>query len=528
MRGAIDYNRLAGSSQSLFETQLLRGAGAPPAARFKQILKHVRCPMPAHLRPLLALLALLIGISAIPTAARPRPSDANYRLLLPLVLERSAPRNPFGFDMRSYLRDEVVPFAISARPKWVRAGDVLWSEVEPVRGGGYRWEAVAEVEANLRRLYAQSGGTIEPALVVQQSPSWAQSIPGRRCSPMKPEYIGDFARFMAALAQRYAEGPLRVRYWEVWNEPDYRPDQVQDSDGTGCWGTADQPELGGAYYGAMLKQVYPAVKLANPDAFVLAGALAYGYGDPAKPGFLSGLLASGAGDFFDALSFHTYGQWDYGDVLVARVLIIRQIMANHGVTDKPLFATEIGVTCANDLAQCRPDFLMRQANYAARIYAETIALDLMGAFWFTLVAPASLPTFNVQLIDERDGQLVPRYAYYAFTNSALLLNDTTYVGAPLTFPSPGDLEKVQSLVFRRKKSSLTPEKGSTLYVLWAPRLDVLSVPHTIPVARGATAVCVQSLYLPTPRRFYCSDEDQNGELSPAVGPFPQYIEVIDP
>jgi hypothetical protein len=130
-----------------------------------------------------------------------------------------------------------MPLVVEANPRWSRAGDVLWALVEPVRGGGYRWEAIADVERNVRRLRAAG---IEPALVVQWSPPWAQSIPGMLCSAPRPNTIADFAAFMRAAAQRFSSGDLRVDYWEIWNEPDFRPDEVIGNEGFGCWATYER------------------------------------------------------------------------------------------------------------------------------------------------------------------------------------------------------------------------------------------------------------------------------------------------
>ena len=146
--------------------------------------------MSLHARRLGLLLFLLILLGAVPVAAQSEPEDTQYRQYLPIML--GAPhRNPFGFDVRITSNDAVIPFATAARPKWARAGDVFWSDVEPVRGGGYHWEALAGVEANINRLRAAG---IEPTLVIQRTPAWAQREQGRLCSPPKPL----FANFSTA------------------------------------------------------------------------------------------------------------------------------------------------------------------------------------------------------------------------------------------------------------------------------------------------------------------------------------------
>jgi hypothetical protein len=195
--------------------------------------------------------------------------SSTHLVFLPLI-SIPMPPSPFGFDVRTHAPDGVMPLVVEANPRWSRAGDVLWALVEPVRGGGYRWEAIADVERNVRRLRAMG---IEPTLIVQWSPSWAQSIPGKLCSAPRPDAIPDFAAFMRAAAQRFSSGDLRVDHWEIWNEPDFRPDEVVGNEGVGCWATYDGPYYGGDYYGQVLRAVYPAVKAGNPNAQVWGGAL---------------------------------------------------------------------------------------------------------------------------------------------------------------------------------------------------------------------------------------------------------------
>ena len=465
---------------------------------------------------------LLISIAACPIAAQPTlADDSPYQIFLPLVTI-PAPPNPFGFDLSVFQTDSVIPYVQNARPKWARAGDVLWSVLEPVRGGAYRWERLAAVEANIRRLRASG---IEPTLIVQQSPSWAQLVPGHMCSPMKPENIADFNRFLAALVARYADGPLKVNYWEIWNEPDHGTGRP-DAEGVGCWADPTLPGYGGTYYGTVLKQIYPVIKNANPNAVVLAGALAYFWpNDFVSRGFLQAMLDTGAGNSFDVLSFHAYGEWGAGDLLINKTARIRQILASYQLADKPLMATETAATCYSN-TDCPENFPQAQANYAARIYAEAIALDLKGAFWFTLVNTNPGFAFS-QLIDQQGAQLIPRSAYFAFLNSSLLLNGAHYTGAPLQEPTPDQIDKVQVLTFEKPKS--------IVYVMWVPKTpDGFPQPYNLSVWPGATAVCTDHLdrtpFLPYEQggraNYLCSDTNGDGMIPRAVGELPMYVEVF--
>jgi hypothetical protein len=462
------------------------------------------------------LLALLLLFGALlPAQAGPHTQSAPYQVLLPMMFIPSA-ASPFGFDVRSNASDTALQYAQDARAKWARAGDVIWADIEPVRGGGYRWEVLAQVEQNLRRLQAAG---IEPTLVITRSPAWAQRVSGRFCSPPKPEYVADFARFAHALAARYVGS---VNYWEIWNEPDVAPNETSDNTGMGCWIDPSLPYYGGSYYGEVIKQVAPAIKAANPNARVIAGALLYGWPDDSKPrAFLEGLLASGAGPMFDMLSFHAYGEWGAGDLLINKTARIRQVLTSYGMPNKPLIATEIAATCGStNLASCPPNFeawKQHQANYAARIYAEAIALNLAGAFWYTLVSQS--PGFNYShLIDDHNGTLAPRESYYAFLNSAKLLRGARYIGPPLREPTPDERYKVQMLPFKKV--------SSTLYVLWVPQTNFPS-PYNLAAPVGARAICTDHLDQNPPAIYDCSDANRDGMIPRAVNGLPQYVEVFD-
>lgn len=456
----------------------------------------------------MVLIALLV--CTLPTQATP-----GTKVFLPLV-SAPAPASPFGFDLRWYIGANVLPYVRDLRPRWARAGEVLWPDVEPVRGGGYRWQALAGIESNIKRLRALG---IEPTLIIQRSPAWAQRVPGRLCSPPKPEAVADFARFTRALAARYAG---QVNYWEVWNEPDVAPDQVVDDDGFGCWVDPALPNFGGNYYGEVVKQVAPAIRAGNAQARVIAGALLYQWPDDSvSQAFLRGMLATGAGSSIDALSFHAYGEWGAGDLLVAKTTRVRQTLATYGLADKPLFATEIAATCGtNKLAGCQPDFerwKLRQANYAARIYAEALALDLEGAFWYTLTL--NNPGFQYShLIDWSNGALAPRKSYYAFLNSARLLEGAQYSGPPLVEPSIDQMDKVQALRFRKR--------ASVLWVLWVPKIDFPAI-YNLPVPVGARAICTDHLADNPPTTYDCTDTNRDGLIPRAVNELPQYVEVFE-
>jgi hypothetical protein len=93
----------------------------------------------------------------------------------------------------------------------------------------------------------------------------------------------------------------------------------------------------------MLKVVYPALKKANPKAFVVMGALACG--DPTE--WIRGVYEEGGRDYFDIMSMDTYGVPVWWAV-AARNYAAKVAMGEYGDFDRPLWVTEFG-TCAGTL-----------------------------------------------------------------------------------------------------------------------------------------------------------------------------------
>ncbi len=469
----------------------------------------------------LRALALLTILASLPlaraTAEDITPQQTRNRIALPLIMGGAGlPPGPFGFDLRAYTTSDIMNLAAAARPRWSRAGDLLWNLVEPVRGGGYRWEQMAALETNIRRLRAAG---IEPTIIVQGSPTWARTIPNLPCSQPRAEHHAAFLAFVRAAAQRYSSAELRVDYWEFWNEPDYHPDDVPVDGGFGCWATREPPYYGGEAYGQLVPGFTAAVKGANPSAIIFAGALAHHWPDDrASLGFLRGMLRA-SGNTFDVLSFHAYGDWSAGDRLIYKHTRLRAVLREFGIEQKPMIATEIAATCeSRDAARCPPNFAQQQANYAARIYAQALALNLLGAFWYTLASPNPGFDFSHLVVVKNDGQFETRPAYYAFRNSALLLQGTQYVGPPIIEPRPDQIDDVQVLKFRKP--------GVTIYVFWVMRADVPGL-YNLAVPPGARAICVTRLEEPQTAASYCSDDDRNGVIPRAVNELPQYVLVYD-
>lgn len=164
-----------------------------------------------------------------------------------------------------------------------------------------------------------------------------------------PQYVGTanpnydwFATFMGTVA-----GQLPcVRYWQLWNEVEV------DFPGSAVFGSGT-PYDKGWNYAQMLKKAYPAIKAANPNAWVLTSGMVSVA--PTWP-FLEGIYAGGGRQYFDILAMHSYGavaQWDAaptnelgvsGDGLRSRAERYRLVMSQNGDTNRPLWVTEFGTS----------------------------------------------------------------------------------------------------------------------------------------------------------------------------------------
>jgi hypothetical protein len=152
-------------------------------------------------------------------------------------------------------------------------------------------------------------------------------------------HYDEFAEFAARFAARYRG---RVDHVIIWNEPNLSFE----------WGYRPVDPEG---YAMLLREVTPRVHAANPDAVVLAGALAPTLEPPGSTAGMSDLLylerlyAAGAAPYFDALAAHAYGHTSPPGEAPApdaisfrRVELLREIMDTHGDSAKPIYITEAG------------------------------------------------------------------------------------------------------------------------------------------------------------------------------------------
>lgn len=147
---------------------------------------------------------------------------------------------------------------------------VLWSQIAPVSPSegfdasdpndpAYQWH---DLDSQVQEAVAAG---LQPILDINSSPAWA--------SPLKIGGAGypdstKLAAFASAIATRYSgasPGIPRVRYWQLWNEPNITVSLLPQFQG----GSPASPRV----YRAMLDAFAGAVHSVSPSNVVVAGAL---------------------------------------------------------------------------------------------------------------------------------------------------------------------------------------------------------------------------------------------------------------
>jgi hypothetical protein len=194
---------------------------------------------------------------------------------------------------------------------WVRM-DFLWEDIEPERGD-FNFAKYDLIVETARRHNINILGILDYT-AYWASPSRAWNSPSQDNSL--------FVNYASRVIERYKD---RVKYWELWNEPDSNV----------YW----QPQDGLKNYCVLLKEVYLAAKSIDPECKILNGGLANGLASVNK------LYDNGAKDYFDILNIHIFeNPLNPGSIkaVTACPRLAYKIMRRNGDGDKKIWISEIG------------------------------------------------------------------------------------------------------------------------------------------------------------------------------------------
>lgn len=231
-------------------------SSTPTPAAAQLTLRTRRSSSPFAKRPALLALAPTVALLALV----PAPAHA-YGIALQTAVATDPPTSAEGELILTRIR--------AAGARFIRL-NLSWRQVAPAspppgfqptnpNDPAYDWR-----QADRAITQALAAG-LEPIVDVVSPPSWAQSPPGAGLASADPAQLG---RFAAAAAARYGgatPGLPRVRYWEVWNEPNvslFLQPQIQ----------AGRVVSVGAYR-VMIEDFAAAVHGVSPSNVVVAGEL---------------------------------------------------------------------------------------------------------------------------------------------------------------------------------------------------------------------------------------------------------------
>jgi hypothetical protein len=136
-----------------------------------------------------------------------------------------------------------------------------WNPADP-GDSHYNWSGA---DAAIR---AVTGAGFDPLVVVADAPVWARIVPSSPVSAPRAEALG---QFMRAAAERYSgtySGLPRVRYWQIWNEPNISLYFVPQYD------SASRRFVSPDIYRAMVNAAAESIHASHQDNVVVAGSTA--------------------------------------------------------------------------------------------------------------------------------------------------------------------------------------------------------------------------------------------------------------
>lgn len=264
------------------------------------------------------------------------------------------PWNNYKYSCKKDL-EKAVTLMREAGVGWVRM-DFLWEDIEPEQGE-FEFEKYDYI------LDLLSKNNINILGILDYSTGWASS--GQWNYPPQDNRL--FINYTIKVVGRYKD---KVKYWEVWNEPDSHT----------YWATQD----GLKSYSALLKDVYTALKELDPECKILNGGLA-------NVSNVNRLYDNGAKDYFDILNIHIFeSPFNPGAVkrISAYPKLAYKIMSRNGDSQKKIWVTEVGCPGVRRFLKVKDWWIGRnpterqQAEWVKNVYTQLLNdKNVERVFW---------------------------------------------------------------------------------------------------------------------------------------------------
>ena len=258
--------------------------------------------------------------------------------------------------------------------KWQEMGlramrrDMSWRRLEP-EPGQWQWEGLDRI------VTAAESTDVDFLGILNYGNSWARSD-GETSAP--PDDVTDFGNYAEQVALRYAG---RVKHYEVWNEQNI---------GITFWRPTEDPEG----YAELLVEASARVRAADPEALISFGGV-----------FGPQLLFNTDGETFirqvievlpdlsdhiDMMAFHPYRYpftapevaTDLQRSLATEICDMRELLADMGSPDMPMWITELGWHTAQDALAPGTD-AETQGAWLVRGALIAFAQGVDRFYWYT-------------------------------------------------------------------------------------------------------------------------------------------------
>lgn len=312
-----------------------------------------------------------------------------------------------------------------------------------------------------------------------------------------------------------------VRYWEVWNEPDYYL----------FWsGTVEE------YY-RLLEVAYKSIKTADPQATVMLGGLAFYEQRVWFPTLLRQAGNDPSRAYFDVFSFHHYQNIYRSEQLIQQA---RAALDRFGLAKTPIWITESGVSVWDDYPatahQVAPDTplrgtMMEQAAYLIENSALAFYNGVERYFHFQLHddcgdSPSSAyglrQNFSPHACNPAQGKARPAYAAYQlaaeqFRDVTPLWRDKQYEQDRVAFYRPGDKSRLLVLWASQglTATASVSATGQAAQLYWVEPTETLS--GTSGLSRTLTLTPTNGLYTLTPPPATNRNGAQPGDTTYQIG-----------
>jgi hypothetical protein len=236
--------------------------------------------------------------------------------------------------------------------------DFLWQDIEP-SSGLYDFSKYDYIVDALTRNNISILGVFSYQ-VNWESPRTGWNVPN-------PDH-SLFINYCEQVCRRYKD---RVKYWEIWNEPDSA--------------TYWEPQDGLVEYVRLLREAYCAIKKIDPGCFVLNGGLSAGLASVNK------LYDNGAKDYFDIMNIHAFESPRNKDAITRVTAFVKataRVMDRNGDSGKKIWVTEVGCPGVKMGKKVPNSWLgdnpteVQQGRWVTEVFGEVLAIDRVSkVFW---------------------------------------------------------------------------------------------------------------------------------------------------